>query len=86
MKADGGRRDLTGASNYVLWMTSQRDGRDHAVEKAEFEIGSARGWYRAICSAEIIPSRVQNPVDGPSCAWCTLARIGLPLQAGQLTE
>ncbi|MBV9315002.1 MAG: hypothetical protein JO100_15015 [Pseudonocardia sp.] len=55
-----GRRAMTRpaqADSPILWMTSCRDGFDHAVRAREFDAGSASGRYAAVCGMSFFPAR-----------------------------
>ena len=58
---------------YLLWITSMRDGRDHAVSDAELDTGSKNGHYRALCGHDVIPTAMTAP-PGQRCPNCALQR------------
>jgi len=61
---------------YLLWITSVRDGRDHAVSDAELDTGSKNGHYRALCGHDVIPTAMTAP-PGQRCPTCALRRAAL---------
>jgi len=58
---------------YLLWITSARDSRDHAVSDSEFDAGSRNGHYRALCHHDVIPMAMTAP-PGQQCSRCALQR------------
>jgi hypothetical protein len=51
-------------------MTCTRDGREHAIKDSEVAAGAAKGRYRAMCGALVLPQALVAP-SGPPCQRCT---------------
>ena len=61
----------------VVWMTSARDGQEHAVRDAEFAAGNAQGRYQAECGHEVVPRALVSPC-GPRCRPCAAVAASAP--------
>lgn len=61
----------SGGKRYLLWITSVRDGHDHAVYDDELDAGAVSGHYRAICEHDVVPAAMSAP-PGPRCLVCLM--------------
>lgn len=66
MAANRGLRDQR---LFTTWFLCAVDGRDHAVEDAEFAAGRDRGLCRAICGHLVSVASAAEP-NGPLCPVC----------------